>query len=101
MHCKLQNMELKKCTEGLWKKNMQFRQHQVIKRKCLLINLKTYSAQFIYNREDSQGASLMSYISSKEAISISPLNVSIKSDTSITNLSVKADDIPRISTKDG
>ena len=58
-------------------------------------------AQFIFNRENSQGASLMSYISSKEPIPMSPLNVSTKSDTSVMNFDVKVDGIPDISTKDG
>ncbi|XP_065892580.1 HBS1-like protein [Dysidea avara] len=55
------------------------------------------SAQFIFNRENSQGASLMSYMSSKEPVPISPLNVSTKSDTPIVNLDVKTVGISNMS----
>ena len=54
-------------------------------------------AQFIFNRENSQGASLMSYMSSKEPVPISPLNVSTKSDTPIVNLDVKTVGISNMS----
>jgi len=48
-------------------------------------------AHFIFNRENSQGASLMSYMSSKEPVPMSPLNVSTKSGGSpVMNFDVKA-----------
>ena len=58
-------------------------------------------AQFIFNRETSQGASLMSYISSKDPIPMSPLNISNKSDASVMSFDIKVDAIPDVSTADG
>lgn len=58
------------------------------------------SAQFIFNRETSQGASLLSYISSKDPIPMSPLNISNKSDTSVMSFDIKVDAIPDVSTTD-
>jgi len=56
-----------------------------------------FPAHFIFNREDSEGASLMSYLSSKDPVPMSPLNVSAKSDTPVMNFDVKATGISNMS----
>lgn len=60
-----------------------------------------YIAQFIFNRENSQGAPLMSYLSSKDPIPMSPLNVSTKSDGSMMSFDNKVDNSSDVPTMDG
>ena len=81
---------------------MLFLQHQVRLFLNIFYSCNCCTAQFIYNRENSQGPSLMSYMSTKDPIPMSPLNISSKSgDASVMSFDIKVDGIPEVSAKDG